>query len=404
MTSLARRFASSGSSEPLLRSALHELLLSRGGQMVPFAGYELPVQFKGVGVKKEHLHTRSANCASLFDVSHMGQIKWHGADAAKFLETLLVGDVQGLDVRRGCLSLVMHEGGGIIDDTIVMNANGHVHMVVNGACKVKDMAHFEAQLAAFKASGGGGDVAMEYLGDDQPLIAVQGPGAAAAVARLTPDSAAVDKMPFMSQVETEVGGVPGCRVTRCGYTGEDGYEISMPAAHGESLSAHILEQAEVEPCGLGARDSLRLEAGLCLYGNDIDSTTTPNEAMLLWTIPKRRRAEGGFLGHAKVAAQLADKSLVTRRLRGITGHKAPAREGTEIWSADEAEGGEMIGTVTSGTFGPSFGAPVALGYVATSHNKAKFGTEIKLKVRGKFQDAKVTKMPVVPSGYFTGEA
>lgn len=366
-----------------------------GGKMVPFAGYELPVQYKGEngGVMKEHLWCRSEGKASLFDVSHMGQIRWHGKDRAAFLEKIVVGDIAGLEEGQGCLSLVTNEKGGIIDDTVITNAGDYIYMVVNGATKHGDMKHFKEQMEAFN-----GDVSMEYLGDDVQLMAVQGPGAAEAVKKLLPSGFDLTKMPFMTGVNTTLNQIDGCRITRCGYTGEDGFELAMPTSETQSIVSSLLEDPSVLPTGLGARDSLRLEAGLCLYGNDLDETINPVEGSLAWTMggPKsRRRKEGGFLGAEHILTPEGKLQKVARKRIGIKGMKAPARQHTEIF---DASGENKIGEITSGTFGPSFKAPVAMGYVETAFSKA--GTEVMLKIRNKMQKAEVSKMPFVEARYY----
>uniref|UniRef100_A0A7S2H2M8 Aminomethyltransferase n=1 Tax=Octactis speculum TaxID=3111310 RepID=A0A7S2H2M8_9STRA len=376
---------------PLEKTAFYDLHLSLGGKMVPFAGYELPVQYTGHGVKKEHLHTRAENCASLFDVSHMGQIRWHGKDKVAFIEKMVCGDIEVLNPGEGKLSLIMNESGGIVDDTVISNAGDYIYMVVNGACKHKDMAHFEKYMSEY-----GMDVQMEYL-EDQQLLALQGPGAAAALGRLAP-SLDFSTMPFMAGTETEVAGIGACRVTRCGYTGEDGFEISVDYGNAPKLAEALLDQPEVNPCGLGARDSLRLEAGLCLYGNDLDEATNPVEGALTWTIggPKsRRRQEQGFLGASTFLTPEGKLKKQTRKRIGLAGMKAPAREHTEIFTAD---GSEKIGEVTSGGFGPTFKAALAIGYVPPAH--AKVGTEVAVSVRGKMQSCVVTKMPFTETSYF----
>ncbi|KAJ1385441.1 hypothetical protein B484DRAFT_341658 [Ochromonadaceae sp. CCMP2298] len=272
------------SSESLQETSFHALHLSLGGKMVPFAGYSLPVQYDGLGVLKEHVHTRSATGASVFDVGHMGQIKWHGKDAVAFLEKMVVGDIASLKEGEAKLSLIMNEAGTIMDDTVITNAGDHMYMVVNGACKVKDMAHFNRYLKEFKM-----DVTMEYQ-EDQQLLALQGKGAAAVAGRLIP-SLDLQSMQFMTGTVATVAGIPNCRVTRCGYTGEDGFEISVAKDKAMALMEALLAEKNVQVAGLGARDSLRLEAGLCLYGNDIDETTNPVEGALTWTIGERGRVE-----------------------------------------------------------------------------------------------------------------
>lgn len=363
--------------------------------MVPFAGYALPVLYKGEngGVMKEHLHCRSEGKASLFDVSHMGQIRWHGKDRAAFLEKVVVGDIAGLAPGTGCLSLITTENGGIIDDTVITNAGDFVHMVVNGARKFIDMKHFEEQMSRFN-----GDVTMEYLEDTMQLLAVQGPGAAAAVAKLLPSNFDLTNMAFMMGTDTTLDGIDGCRITRCGYTGEDGFEIAIPSQHTTSIALSLLSSPSVLPTGLGARDSLRLEAGLCLYGHDLNENTNPVEGVLSWTIGKpgsRRRKEGGFLGADTILTPEGKLRKVTRKRVGLMGMKAPAREGAELY---DVTGEKKIGVVTSGTFSPSLKRPIAMGYVETKMGKV--GTEVMVKVRNKMQKAEVVKMPFIESNYY----
>eukprot|EP00981_Chlorochromonas_danica_P010425 scaffold3227_cov188-Ochromonas_danica.AAC.11 len=357
--------------------------------MVPFAGYHLPVQYEGLGVLKEHLHTRATDAASLFDVSHMGQILWHGKDAATFLEKMVVGDIKSLKAGDAKLSLIMNEDGHIVDDTVISNAGDHFYMVVNGACKWKDMEHFKKYLKGY-------DVTMTYL-DTQQLVALQGDAAKHVVQKLAP-ALNVNAMNFMTGTVATVAGIPNCRVTRCGYTGEDGFEISVTPDRAVELAKAILAEPSVKPAGLGSRDSLRLEAGLCLYGNDIDETTNPVEASLVWTIggPKsRRRLERGFLGADKFLEADGKLKPVNRKRVGLAGMKAPARGHTEIFALD---GQTKIGEVTSGGFGPSYQKALAMGYVDTKH--AAEDTEVLLSVRGKMLPAKVTKMPFVPTRYY----
>lgn len=390
-----RTFAEASATEPLVKTALYDMHKELGGDMVPFAGYELPVLYKGEngGVMKEHLWCRSEGKASLFDVSHMGQIRWHGKDRVAFLEKIVVGDIAGLAEGSGCLSLVTNEKGGIIDDTVITNAGDFVYMVVNGATKFGDMEHFSKQLEQFD-----GDVSMEYLEDSMQLLAVQGPGAAAAVAKLLPADFDLVHMGFMTGTATTLDGIDGCRITRCGYTGEDGFEIAMPAEHAVSIASKLLEDPSVLPTGLGARDSLRLEAGLCLYGNDLDETTTPTEGVLGWTMGgpgSRRRKEGGFIGAEHILTPEGKFQKVARKRVGIKGMKAPARQHTEIF---DASGETKIGEITSGSFSPSLKAPIAMGYVETK--SAKVGTEVMLKIRNKMQKAEIHKMPFVEARYY----
>lgn len=361
---------------PLQQTPLHALHLELGAKMVPFAGYDMPVQYPG-GILAEHLHTRAK--AGLFDVSHMGQARLDGAGAAAALEALVPGDVKGLAPGRMRYTLLTNEAGGILDDLMVTASGDHFFLVVNAARKAEDFAHLEQSLAR--------EVRLTRL-EDRALMALQGPEAATVLARLAPGAASLG---FMAGTAMTVAG-ESCFVTRSGYTGEDGFELSVPARAAERLARRLLQQPEVLPVGLGARDSLRLEAGLCLYGHDIDETTTVIEADLAWTIQKRRRAEGGFPGAAIILRELA--SGPRRKRVGIRPEgRAPAREGTEITAAD----GTPLGRVTSGGFGPSAGGPIAMGYVAAA--QAAPGTALRLLVRGTPRPARIVPMPFVPHRY-----
>jgi len=390
-----RSFAAAATEEPLVKTSLYDFHKELGGDMVPFAGYELPVLYKGDngGVMKEHLWCRADGKASMFDVSHMGQIRWHGKDRAEFLEKIVVGDIKGLAPGSGLLSLITNEKGGIIDDTVITNAGDYIYMVVNGATKFGDMKHFKEQMGLFD-----GDVTMEYLEDTKQLLAIQGPGAVEAVAKILPDGFDLTNMAFMTGADVTLDGIDGCRITRCGYTGEDGFELAIPAENTVSMASKLLEDPIVNPTGLGARDSLRLEAGLCLYGNDLDGDTTPTMGSLAWTMggPKsRRRLEGGFVGAEHIITPEGKLKKTAKKRVGIMGMKAPARGHTEIY--DET-GITLIGEITSGTFSPCLKAPIAMGYVETGNHKA--GTEVMLKIRNKMQKATVTKMPFVESRYY----
>ena len=351
--------------------------------MVPFAGYEMPVQYPA-GIIAEHLHTRAQ--AGLFDVSHMGQIRLYGADAARALEALVPGDLQALTPQRMRYTLLLNEKGGIHDDLMVTRvakeAGGGLMLVVNAACKEADLAHLQARL----------DRAVTIEPQfERALLALQGPRAAAVLTRFAPG---VATMPFMSAAGVSIAGI-ACGVTRSGYTGEDGFEIAVAPEHAAALAERVLGEPEVMPIGLGARDTLRLEAGLCLYGHDIDETTTPVEAGLAWTVGKRRRAEGGFPGAAIILREFAEG--VARKRVGIRPDgRAPAREGTVITDA----GGTRIGTVTSGGFGPSVGAPVAMGYVDTAHNAE--GSVLSLIVRDVPRPARVAPLPFIQTRYYRG--
>jgi aminomethyltransferase len=361
----------------LHRTPLHALHVSLGAKMVPFAGYDMPVQYP-TGIIAEHQHCR--NAASLFDVSHMGQVRLDGSDAVAALETLVPGDVAALKPGRTRYSMFTLEDGGIIDDLMITNAGDHLFMVVNAGGKVEDIAHMRDRI--------GSRVKIAPL-EDRALLALQGPQAAQVMTRLAPRAAA---MKFMDFAAMRVGGVD-CFVTRSGYTGEDGWEISVPADKADRFAHLLLGQPEVKPAGLGARDSLRLEAGLCLYGHDIDRTTTPAEADLGWTISKRRRAAGGFPGAKRIVDELTNGP---QRLRvGILPDgRAPAREHTKITDMQ----GNAIGEITSGGFGPTVGGPVAMGYVARTH--ARPGTAVQLVVRDVPRPAKVVALPFTPHRYF----
>ena len=368
---------SDSSTAALRRTPLYELHRARGAKMVPFAGYEMPVQYP-TGIIAEHLHTRAH--AGLFDVSHMGQIRVHGAEAALALEALVPGDLQGLMPRQMRYTLLLNDKGGILDDLMATRLEDGLMLVVNAACKDADLAHLQSQL----------DRAVTIEPHfERALLALQGPAAAAVLKRFAPG---VERMPFMTSAELSIAGTP-CSVTRSGYTGEDGFEISVAAEQAAAIAERLLGEPEVMPIGLGARDTLRLEAGLCLYGHDIDETTTPIESGLAWTIGKRRRAEGGFPGAAIILRQLAEG--VARKRVGIRPDgRAPAREGTVI--TDPA--GNRVGTVTSGGFGPSVGAPIAMGYVDATHSAN--GSALSLIIRDVPRPAHVARLPFVPTRYY----
>jgi aminomethyltransferase len=347
--------------------------------MVPFAGYEMPVHYPR-GILAEHLHTRSQ--AGLFDVSHMGQIRLSGADPFVALEALVPGDLRALAPLRMRYTLFLNEAGGILDDLMVTRLGTGLFLVVNAARKNADLAHLRDRLNP--------TTAIEPLAD-RALLALQGPAAASVLSRLI---SGVAELSFLTAAEITVNG-RHLLVTRSGYTGEDGFEISLPASESEGFARRLIAEPEVLLIGLGARDSLRLEAGLCLYGHDIGEGTTPIEADLAWTIGKRRRAEGGFPGAAIVLRQLAEGA--PRKRVGIRPEgRAPAREDTEI--GDRA--GNTVGHVTSGGFGPSVGGPVAMGYVASTH--AAEGTALELLVRGVPRPARVTGLPFIPTRYYRG--
>jgi aminomethyltransferase len=371
---------------PLLTTPLNALHLELGARMVPFAGYSMPVQYPA-GLMAEHLHTRQA--AGLFDVSHMGQLKLVGPDAAAAFETLVPVDVAGLPEGKQRYGLLLNDEGGIIDDLMFFNQGGDtLFVIVNGACKAGDIAHIQARI---------GSRCQVVPMPDHGLLALQGPQAAAALARLVPG---VEKLVFMSGGGFAWNGVE-LFITRSGYTGEDGFEISVPGAQAEALARALLAQPEVKPIGLGARNSLRLEAGLCLYGNDIDTTTTPPEGALNWAIQKVRRTggarAGGFPGADKVLAQIDDPALLTRKRVGlIAKERVPVREPAVLENMD----GQAIGQVTSGLLSPTLNQPIALAYVQPDY--AAPGTEVFAMVRGKPVPMVVAPTPFVPTRYYRG--
>jgi aminomethyltransferase len=371
----------------LKQTPLHALHVARGGKMVPFAGYDMPVQF-ATGVLKEHLHTRAA--AGLFDVSHMGQLTLRAKsgkleDAALALEKLVPMDILALAPGRQRYAQFTNEAGGILDDLMVANFGDHLFLVVNAACKDEDEAHLRAHLT---------DTCIIETLPDRALIALQGPKAADVLAKFCPEAPA---MKFMDAGPHQVNGI-ACFVSRSGYTGEDGYEISIPNDQAEALTSALLDHPDVLPIGLGARDSLRLEAGLCLYGHDIDTTTTPVEGGLNWSIQKSRRTAGaragGFLGSDKILAQL-DGGAPRKRIGLLPEGRAPVREGVLLFA--DATSTESIGSVTSGGFGPSLGAPIAMGYLPSA--QAADGTTVYAELRGQRMPMKVSPMPFVPHSY-----
>lgn len=361
-------------SQELKQTPLHALHAELGAKFVPFAGYDMPVQYPA-GILKEHLATRAS--AGLFDVSHMGQVRLTGPDADVQLERLVPGDIVALQPGEMRYTMFTNERGGVLDDLMVTRRADDVFLVVNAGCKDADIALLRTAL---------GEGAVDYQAD-RALLALQGPGAVAALARLAPESAALG---FMKAASVSIAGTAAW-ISRSGYTGEDGFEISLPGAAADAVARLLLAQPEVAPVGLGARDSLRLEAGLCLYGNDLTPDITLIEAGLTWTISKRRREGGGFPGDAVIQAQIANGPA--RRRVGIQPEgRAPARAHTAVLG-----GGEVIGEVTSGGFGPSAGGPVAMGYVARGFAKA--GTAIELDIRGKRHAAAVVKLPFTPHRY-----
>ncbi|MBW7831713.1 MAG: glycine cleavage system aminomethyltransferase GcvT [Simplicispira suum] len=370
----------------LKTTPLHALHLELGARMVPFAGYSMPVQYPA-GLMAEHRHTRTA--AGLFDVSHMGQLRLTGADAAAAFETLIPVDVIGLAVGKQRYGLLLNPEGGILDDLMFFKESDEsLFVIVNGACKDADIAHITAHI--------GQRCTVQPL-PERALLALQGPQAAAALARLAPG---IEQLVFMTGGNYSIAGTD-CFVTRSGYTGEDGFEISVPAREAEALARALLAQPEVAPIGLGARNSLRLEAGLCLYGNDLDTTTTPSEAGLNWAIQKVRRTggarAGGFPGAETVLAQIDDPTLLTRKRVGlIATERVPVREPAVLENMD----GQPIGQVSSGLLSPMLNQPIAMAYVGPDY--AAPGSQLFAMVRGKPVPMQVSAMPFIPARYFRG--
>ena len=370
-------------SADLLKPPLHALHLELGARMVPFGGYDMPVQYPQ-GILAEHRHVRAA--AGLFDVSHMGQVRLVGPDAAAALETLVPVDIEGLTVGKQRYALFTNDSGGILDDLMVTRRADDLFLVVNAGCKVQDIAHLQSRI---------GQRCQVSPLPDQALLALQGPQAVDALAALHAD---VRRLTFMTGDHFMLAGAP-CFVTRSGYTGEDGFEISVPAAQAEGLARALLAQPQVAPIGLGARDTLRLEAGLCLYGHDINMETTPVEAALTWAIQKVRRAggarAGGYPGSMVIDAQLA-QGAPRKRVGLISTERMPVREGAAVLGTD----GTVIGAVTSGSIGPSVNQPVALAYVNAA--QAVIGSPVIALVRDKRVPMTVCALPFAPHRYFRG--
>lgn len=362
--------------ETLNRTPLYDLHIELGAKMVPFAGYEMPVQYDGV--MAEHNHTREA--AGLFDVSHMGQARLIGDEAA--LEALITADLSALQPGEQKYTLLLNPEGGVKDDLMVSRPDGEgLFLVVNAACKRSD---FDYIIEATKG------VAELVELDGRALLALQGPQAGAVMADLCPDAA---KLVFMQAGWFEIDGLR-LMISRSGYTGEDGFEISVANEHASDFARKLLSDERVKPIGLGARDSLRLEAGLCLYGHDMDETTSPIEAGLIWAVAKSRRERADFPGAPRILKDIADKPA-KKRVGLALKDRAPAREGTEI-----AVNGEIVGVVTSGGFGPTVGAPIAMGFVRTDLSAP--GTQVDLMVRGKARPAEVVKTPFTPHRFYRG--
>ncbi|WP_414709054.1 glycine cleavage system aminomethyltransferase GcvT [Ramlibacter sp.] len=371
--------------EELQKTPLHALHLELGARMVPFAGYSMPVQYPA-GLMAEHHHTRAG--AGLFDVSHMGQLRLVGPDAAAAFESLMPVDVIDLAPGKQRYGLLLTDEGTIIDDLMFVNRGGELFVIVNGACKAGDLAHIHERI---------GSRCEVIAMPERALLALQGPKAVEALQRVVPG---VEKLVFMTGAGFQWKGMD-LFVTRSGYTGEDGFEISVPGLQAETFARALLAQPEVKPVGLGARNSLRLEAGLCLYGNDIDTTTTPVEAALQWAIQKVRRTggarAGGFPGAERVLAQLDGREPIARKRVGLVAlERVPVREHVELHDAH----GQRVGEVTSGLLGPTVDRPIAMGYVPPQ--LAAAGTRLNAMVRGKPVPMEVAPMPFVPNRYYRG--
>ena len=367
----------------LLHTALHQWHVDLGAKMVPFAGYDMPVQYP-LGVLKEHLHTREK--AGLFDVSHMGQIQVLGENAAQILESVFPADLQNLPVNSQCYSLLLNENGTVVDDLMICKRDVDFIIVVNAGCKDKDLAYLQKLI---------GDKLELTLLNDRALLALQGPKAAAVLAKLGAD---IEGMVFMQAAWLEIDGIE-CWATRSGYTGEDGFELSVSNDKAQALAQVLLAQDDVAAIGLGARDSLRLEAGLCLYGHELNEQTSPIEASLLWAIHKSRRSDGanagGFVGSAEILAQIAE-GVDKKRIALIAQGRAPIREGVKLYDADDKE----VGVVSSGGFGPSIAKPVLIAFVDS--DVAVIGTSLFAAVRKKKLPVLISKTPFVPNRYYRG--
>jgi len=383
---LTKRLASTSGGE---KTSLYDFHVQRKGKMVNFAGYLLPVQYEDQSIASSHLHTRSH--ASIFDVSHMLQTYVRGRDAIDCFESICSADIVGLDNNNGTLTVFTNDAAGILDDLIVSRVSSNLlYVVSNAACKKQDSEIIRAAVERYKALSR--EVDVEFLDpSERALLALQGPAAANALQQLIKFE--LKNLYFMQTTETEVAGV-NCRVTRCGYTGEDGFEISIPADKGVHIAEALLDipNGNVKLAGLGARDSLRLEAGLCLYGSDIDSTISPVEAALTWLVPTRRRAERSFPGAMEIVKKMTE-GVSKRRVGFRMSSGPPARHGSEIFFE-----GQKIGEITSGCPSPSLGGNVAMGYVEEAHKK--IGTKVALKIRDKMYPAEIAKMPFVKANYY----
>jgi aminomethyltransferase len=383
-TRAARGARRAFATDNLKRTSLYDFHVKSKGTMVDFAGWALPALYTGEALIQSVQRCRTKS--SVFDVSHMGQLRITGPKRAQFVESIVVGAIGDLAATRGQLSLMTNENGGIIDDTVITNYEDHIYMVINAGCADKDLAWINDRLAAFNAREGSGACHVEVMTQDRALLAVQGPEAEQHLQPICDFD--LSQLSFMQGRETTLGGKPAY-VTRCGYTGEDGFEVSVASGFGVELAERLLGEGSAM-AGLGARDALRLEAGLCLYGNDIDEETSPVEALLMWTIQKRRRQDGGFPGHEKIMAQFNGKTATRKRV-GLLCSGAPARTGAEVKA-----NGKTIGVVTSGSHSPILGRPVAMAYLPTN---AKDLGPLETSVRNKTYAAELSKMPFVATKY-----
>eukprot|EP00474_Spongospora_subterranea_P001205 CRZ01663.1 hypothetical protein [Spongospora subterranea] len=388
-----KRLSSSLASQ-VLQSPLKPVHVDNKGKLVEFAGWELPVQYDGAGVMTESLHTRSK--VSIFDVSHMQQLKLHGPKSSRvaFLEKVTVSSVGNLKPDQGQYTLFTNPEGGIIDDAVVANREEYNHIVCNAACAAKDIAHLTKQLKGFNHQNNE-KIEMEVI-SDQALIALQGPLAVNILSGLLSeqrDKVSLEKLTFFFSTEMTIAGI-GCTVSRSGYTGEDGFEISIPIPSSVDLVQELLQNPDCKLAGLGARDALRLEAGLCLYGHDLDDSISPVDAGLSWTIGKRRKKEGGFLGADHILGQLQGSIPVERKRVGLIVDGAPAREGATVVDSSEND----IGKITSGGYSPVLKCPIAMGYIS-SQADATPDAKVGVQVRGKTYPARIATMPFVPTHY-----
>jgi len=380
-------------SGPLRKTPLYDTHVALGGKMVPFGGWGMPVQYPD-GIVKSHEWTRTS--AGLFDVSHMVGVIVRGADRVALMEKLTPADLKSLPEGMGGLTVIPNEDGGVIDDCIVTNAGDHLYMVINAGHEETDLPHIRKYMDEMVRAGA--DVSLEVLADNG-ILALQGPKAVSVLQKLVSDD--LKALTFGMAKTMTVAGIEGCYVARSGYTGEDGVEIAVPKGTGSmhgvvQLWEALMADDDVKPVGLGARDSLRLEAGLCLYGNDLDTTTSPAEGSLFWVVAKRRRGEpGSFVGSERILSEIANKSA-SRKRAGFTIDGAPARSGTPVMN----ETGEEVGIVTSGSHSPMLKKGIGMAYVKPEYNKV--GTELYVTLRKKQQKITITKMPFVPTNYYRG--